>query len=30
MTFTNMLLIAACGILGFAIIWNLMGARGKD
>jgi hypothetical protein len=30
MTTTNMLLIAVCGVLGFGIIWNVLGSRGKD
>ncbi len=30
MTGTNMLLIAVCGMLGFGIIWNVLGSKGKD
>jgi len=30
MTSGNVLLIAVRGVLGFGIIWNMMGSRGKD
>jgi len=26
----DFLLIAVCGVLGFGIIWHIMGSRGKD
>jgi hypothetical protein len=30
MTSLNMLLVGVCAVLGFGIIWNLMGSSKKD